>query len=66
MQAEFHWSPKGSGVIVHAVNDVSATNYYGDSHLYLLTTDGRVCKQLSLSKEGPVHAVAWCMTLVLL
>jgi hypothetical protein len=38
----------------------SATNYYGDSHLYLMTTDGRVSKQIILPKEGPIHAVAWC------
>ena len=66
MQVEFYWSPKGTSLVAHAVNDVSATNYYGDSHLYVFTTDGRVCKQIALSKDGPVHAVAWCTCSTLL
>jgi uncharacterized protein with WD repeat len=38
----------------------SETNYYGDTHVYLFTTNGKVSKQITVAREGPIHAIGWC------
>ena len=58
-QASFHWAPNGSALVFHAQTDQSKSNYYGDSHIYLLTSDGKRAEKMRPAKEGAVFDVAW-------
>ena len=40
----------------------SADNYYGDSHVYFMTSDGRIATGLAPTKKGPVFDIAWGMS----
>jgi translation initiation factor 2A len=56
----FMWNVSGTHVLVLASTDVDTTgkSYYGETHLYLMSTDGSD-RRMILDKEGPISDVAW-------
>ncbi|EKX45057.1 hypothetical protein GUITHDRAFT_94821 [Guillardia theta CCMP2712] len=59
--ASFLWSPTGTAVVIRTSTDVDSTgkSYYGESKLTFFSADGRTEGNVALSKEGPIHDVAW-------
>ena len=59
--AEFFWSPTGSAVLIRTSTDVdtSGGSYYGESKLTFISSDGKSEGTVALSKDGPVHDIAW-------
>ena len=59
--AEFLWSPTGSAVLIRTSTDVDASggSYYGESKLTFISSDGKNEGIVALSKDGPVHDIAW-------
>ena len=59
--AEFLWSPTGSAVLIRTSTDVdvSGGSYYGESKLTFISSDGKNEGTVALSKDGPVHDIAW-------
>lgn len=55
------WNKRGSSILVLAQTDVdrSGKSYYGETTLYLLSTNGSFDARVSLDKEGPIHDVSW-------
>ncbi|RDA93417.1 hypothetical protein CP533_1971 [Ophiocordyceps camponoti-saundersi (nom. inval.)] len=60
-KVQLKWNRRGSSILVLAQTDVdkSGKSYYGETTLYLLTTDGAFDARVSLDKEGPIHDVSW-------
>lgn len=58
---EMKWNRIGSALLVHttASTDRQNENYYGKSQVYFLRANGHFTCQVTLSKSGPVHDVAW-------
>uniref|UniRef100_A0A7I4FRM4 Eukaryotic translation initiation factor 2A n=1 Tax=Physcomitrium patens TaxID=3218 RepID=A0A7I4FRM4_PHYPA len=59
--AQLSWNKGSTGLLVLAQSDVDKTNqnYYGESRLHYLTSDGRHEGAVPLSKEGPIYDVQW-------
>jgi translation initiation factor 2A len=55
------WSPKGNAIVVqtHTSVDKSGESYYGESGLYMLSSDGQFDCVVPTGKEGPVFDVQW-------
>lgn len=55
------WNARGSSLLVLAQTDVdrSGKSYYGETTLYLLSTNGAFDARVTLDKEGPIHDVSW-------
>ncbi|KAL1867552.1 hypothetical protein VTK73DRAFT_4076 [Phialemonium thermophilum] len=58
---QLKWNGQGTSLIVLAQTHVDKSNksYYGESTIYLLSSNGSFDARLTLDKEGPVHDVAW-------
>jgi translation initiation factor 2A len=61
VDVEMKWNKIGSALLVHttASTDTENENYYGKSQVYFLRANGHFTCQVTLSKSGPVHDVAW-------
>lgn len=59
-RVEMMWNKRGTGMILLTTTDVdqSGNSYYGKQALHFLNTKGDSFG-VQLSKEGPIHAVAW-------
>ncbi|KAL1952620.1 hypothetical protein VTO42DRAFT_4602 [Malbranchea cinnamomea] len=55
------WNNAGTHVIVLAQTEVdrSGKSYYGETTLYLLSSNGVFDSRIDLDKEGPIHDVTW-------
>lgn len=55
------WHNRGLGVLILAstVMDASGKSYYGETSLYYLQADGKFDANVTLEKQGPIHAIAW-------
>ncbi|GAO19590.1 uncharacterized protein UV8b_01412 [Ustilaginoidea virens] len=60
-KVQFKWNKRGSSLLVLAQTDVdrSGKSYYGETTLYLLSTNGTFDARVTLDKEGPIHDVSW-------
>ncbi|XP_044715528.1 eukaryotic translation initiation factor eIF2A domain-containing protein [Hirsutella rhossiliensis] len=60
-KAQLKWNKRGSSILVLAQTDVdkSGKSYYGETTLYLLSTNGAFDARVTLDKEGPIHDVSW-------
>lgn len=60
-KVQFKWNRRGSSLLVLAQTDVdrSGKSYYGETTLYLLSTNGAFDARVTLDKEGPIHDVSW-------
>lgn len=60
-KVQLKWNKQGSSLLVLAQTDVdkSGKSYYGETTLYLLSTNGAFDARVSLDKEGPIHDVSW-------
>lgn len=58
---QLKWNKRGSSILVLAQTDVdrSGKSYYGETTLYLLSTNGAFDARVTLDKEGPIHDVSW-------
>jgi translation initiation factor 2A len=61
VEVEMKWNRIGSALLVHttASTDTQNENYYGKSQVYFMRANGHFTCQVTLSKSGPVHDVAW-------
>ena len=60
-KVQLKWNKQGSSILVLAQTDVdkSGKSYYGETNLYLLSTNGQFDARITLDKEGPIHDVSW-------
>ncbi|ODA83424.1 hypothetical protein RJ55_01938 [Drechmeria coniospora] len=60
-KVQLKWNKRGSSILVLAHTDVdkSGKSYYGETTLYLLSTNGAFDARVTLDKEGPIHDVSW-------
>ncbi|KAI9147837.1 Eukaryotic translation initiation factor 2A [Paramyrothecium foliicola] len=60
-KVQLKWNKQGSSLLVLAQTEVDKTgkSYYGETTLYLLSTNGQFDARVSLDKEGPIHDVSW-------
>lgn len=60
-KVQMKWNARGSSLLVLAQTDVdrSGKSYYGETTLYLLSTNGAFDARVTLDKEGPIHDVSW-------
>ncbi|KAL7958484.1 eukaryotic translation initiation factor eIF2A domain-containing protein [Trichoderma compactum] len=60
-KVQLKWNKRGSSLLVLAQTDVdrSGKSYYGETTLYLLSTNGTLDARVTLDKEGPIHDVSW-------
>ncbi|KAM0474562.1 hypothetical protein ACHAPX_007506 [Trichoderma viride] len=60
-KVQLKWNKQGSSILVLAQTDVdrSGKSYYGETTLYLLSTNGSLDARVTLDKEGPIHDVSW-------
>lgn len=58
---QLKWNSLGTSILVLAQTDVDKSNksYYGETTLYLLSSNGTVDARVTLDKEGPIHDVSW-------
>ncbi|KAK5995735.1 Eukaryotic translation initiation factor 2A [Cladobotryum mycophilum] len=63
-KVQLKWNKRGSSILVLAQTDVdrSGKSYYGETTLYLLSTNGTFDARVTLDKEGPIHDVSWSPT----
>lgn len=63
-KVQLKWNKCGSSILVLAQTDVdrSGKSYYGETTLYLLSTNGAFDARVTLDKEGPIHDVSWSPT----
>lgn len=63
-KVQLKWNSLGTSLIVLAQTDVDKSNksYYGETTLYLLSSNGSVDARITLDKEGPIHDVSWSPT----
>lgn len=61
---KFLWNSKGTACLAHVSTNIDSTgeNYYGESFVTYMSSDGSVEKKVDLPKRGPVHDVAWSPT----
>ncbi|XP_011505945.1 PREDICTED: eukaryotic translation initiation factor 2A [Ceratosolen solmsi marchali] len=59
-RVDFYWNNQGTSVLLLASTEVDNTgaSYYGKQTLHYLDTKGETAL-VTLSKEGPIHAVQW-------
>ncbi|TPX26583.1 hypothetical protein DIZ76_012045 [Coccidioides immitis] len=59
-KVQMKWNKSGTTLIVLAQTEVDKTgkSYYGETTLYLLSTNG-FDSRIDLDKEGPIHDVTW-------
>ncbi|KAB5533626.1 eukaryotic translation initiation factor eIF2A-domain-containing protein [Coniochaeta sp. 2T2.1] len=60
-KVQLKWNAQGTHLIVLAQTEVDKSNksYYGETTMYLLSSNGSIDARISLDKEGPIHDVAW-------
>jgi translation initiation factor 2A len=60
-KVQLKWNNLGTSLIVLAQTDVDKSNksYYGETTMYLLSSNGAVDARITLDKEGPIHDVSW-------
>ena len=60
-KVQLKWNSLGTSILVLAQTDVDKSNksYYGETTLYLLSSNGTVDARVTLDKEGPIHDVSW-------
>ncbi|RYP04537.1 hypothetical protein DL764_004399 [Monosporascus ibericus] len=60
-KVQLKWNSLGTSLLVLAQTDVDKSNksYYGETTLYLLSSNGSVDARVTLDKEGPIHDVSW-------
>lgn len=60
-KVQMKWNKQGTSILVLAQTDVdrSGKSYYGETTLYLLSTNGAFDARVTLDKEGPIHDVSW-------
>ncbi|KXS20117.1 eIF2A-domain-containing protein [Gonapodya prolifera JEL478] len=60
-KAQFIWNGVGTAVLVLTQTEVASgnVNYYGDSALYYLSTNGKYDARVTLGDDGPIHDVHW-------
>jgi len=63
-KVQLKWNSIGTSLIVLAQTEVDKSNrsYYGETTLYLLSSNGAVDARITLDKEGPIHDVTWSAT----
>ncbi|KAK8088459.1 hypothetical protein PG997_003420 [Apiospora hydei] len=63
-KVQLKWNSLGTSLIVLAQTDVDKSNksYYGETTLYLLSSNGTIDTRITLDKEGPIHDVEWSPT----
>jgi translation initiation factor 2A len=56
-----HWSPKGDAALIALQTsvDTSGQSYYGNTSLYLMSSQKAECVAIDMPQEGPVLDVAW-------
>ncbi|XP_033227264.1 eukaryotic translation initiation factor 2A [Belonocnema kinseyi] len=59
-RVDIYWNQKGTSALLMTSTEVDKTgaSYYGKTTLHYLSTKGETAL-VSLSKEGPIHAVEW-------
>lgn len=60
-KVQLKWNAQGTTLIVLAQTEVDRTgkSYYGETTLYLLSSNGGFDSRVELDKEGPIHDVSW-------
>lgn len=60
-KVQLKWNNAGTTVMVLASTDVdkSGKSYYGETTLFLLSSNGLFDSRVDLDKEGPIHDVTW-------
>jgi len=60
-KVQLKWNLEGTSVIVLAQTEVDKTNqsYYGETNMYILSSDGGFDSRIQLDKTGPIHDVSW-------
>ncbi|KAL1838418.1 hypothetical protein VTJ49DRAFT_2670 [Mycothermus thermophilus] len=60
-KVQLKWNALGTSLIVLAQTDVDKSNksYYGETTMYLMSSNGAVDARITLDKEGPIHDVSW-------
>ncbi len=58
---QLKWNSLGTALLVLAQTDVDKSNksYYGETTLYILSSNGSVDARVTLDKDGPIHDVTW-------
>lgn len=61
VDVEMKWNSNGTALLVHttASTDAENENYYGKSQVYFMRANGNFTCQVTLTKSGPVHDIAW-------
>ena len=60
-RCKFSWNAPGSHCLCQSISDFDATNqsYFGESRLYILSTDGRADVAVTLEGDANIVDVAW-------
>lgn len=60
-KVQLKWNKRGSSLLVLAQTEVdrSGKSYYGETTLYLLSTNGAFDARVTLDKDGPIADVSW-------
>lgn len=60
-KVQLKWNAQGTTLLVLAQTEVDRTgkSYYGETTLYLLSSNGGFDSRVELDKEGPIHDVSW-------
>lgn len=60
-KVQFKWNKLGTSVIILAQTEVDKSNksYYGETNMYILSSNGTFDARIQLDKEGPIHDVTW-------
>ncbi|KAL1306012.1 hypothetical protein AAFC00_004142 [Neodothiora populina] len=60
-KVQLKWNNLGTSVIVLAQTEVDKTNksYYGETNMYILSSNGSFDARIHLDKDGPIHDVSW-------
>ncbi|KHJ93111.1 eukaryotic translation initiation factor eIF2A [Oesophagostomum dentatum] len=55
------WNSKGTAILVLSSTEVDQSNqsYYGEQHIYLLNLTSQESFQVTVRKNGPIHAAKW-------
>ncbi|KAK6761975.1 hypothetical protein RB195_022899 [Necator americanus] len=60
-KATLLWNCKGNALIVLSSSEIDTSNqsYYGEQHIYLLNLTTQDSFQVTVRKQGPIHAAKW-------
>lgn len=60
-KVQLKWNQHGTTLVVLAQTEVDKTgkSYYGETTLYVLSSNGGFDSRITLDKEGPIHDVSW-------